>query len=185
MHIQRDITSNAFNDTGVVSALYVVYFDGLCEPCNPGGIVAYGYVIYQDQDALRVKITSDAQIVGEGEEMTNNVAEYSGLLGAACWLNEHVVKIKTAHNRVKITIRGDSQIVINQMGGIWEVKSRTSQHFVPLIRKLLDGYDVTFEWVPREENQEADMFCSMAYKHYCSKQGRDAVFMERRRREGA
>jgi len=168
----------------VVSALYVVYFDGLCEPCNPGGIVAYGYVIYQDQDALRVKIKSDAQIVGEGEEMTNNVAEYSGLMGAACWLSEHVAKIKTTGTRERITIRGDSQIVINQMKGIWEVKSRTSQHFVPLIRKLLDGYDVTFEWIPREENKEADMFCSMAYKQYCSKQGRDAVFMKRRRRDG-
>ncbi len=154
---------------GVVSTLYVVYFDGLCEPCNPGGIAAYGYVIYQDQDALRVKIKSDAQIIGEGEEMTNNVAEYSGLMGAACWLSEHVVKITTTRNRERITIRGDSQIVINQMKGIWEVKSRTSQHFVPLIRKLLDGYDVTFEWIPREENKEADMFCSMAYKRYLFK----------------
>ena len=168
----------------MLSALYVVYFDGLCEPCNPGGIAAYGYVIYQGQDALRVKIKSDAQIIGEGEEMANNVAEYSGLMGAACWLSRHVVKIKTAGNPERITIRGDSQIVINQMKGIWEVKSETSQRFVPLIRKLLDGYDVTFEWVPREENKEADMLCSMAYKQYCSKQGRDAVFMKRRRRDG-
>ena len=166
----------------MISTLYVVYFDGLCEPCNPGGVVAYGYVIYQDEGALRVKIKSDAQIVGEGEGMTNNVAEYSGLMGAACWLSEHVIKIKTTHNHERIIIRGDSQLVINQMKGVWKGKSRTSQHFVPLIRKLLDGYDVTFEWIPREENKEADMLSSMAYKQYCSKQGRDAVFMKRRQR---
>jgi ribonuclease HI len=66
------------------------------------------------------------------------------------------------------------------MKGVWKGKSGTSQHFVPLIRELLDGYDVTFEWVPREKNKEADMLSSMAYKQYCSKQGRDAVFMKRR-----
>lgn len=164
----------------MVSSLYAVYFDGLCEPCNPGGVATYGYVIYQDRDALSVKIKSNAQILGEGEGMTNNVAEYSGLMGAASWLSENVVKIKAACNREKIIIRGDSQIVINQMKGVWKVRSKTSQHFVPLIWKLLDGYDVTFEWIPREENKEADMLSSMAYKQYCSKQGRDIIFMKRR-----
>ena len=150
--------------------MYIVYFDGLCEPCNPGGVATSGYVIYQD--GLRVKC--DAQIIGEGEGMTNNVAEYSGLMHAARWVSAHVtigagepeIETEATNKREKIIIRGDSQLVINQMSGAWKVKSMTSQRFVPLIWELLDGYDVTFEWIPRDENAEADLLSAEAYKQY-------------------
>jgi ribonuclease HI len=165
--------------------MYIVYFDGLCEPCNPGGVATCGYVIYQD--GLRVKC--DAQIIGEGEGMTNNVAEYSGLMHAARWVNERVtrgadetkIETVTTHEREKIIIRGDSQLVINQMTGTWKVKSMTSQRFVPLIWELLDGCDVTFEWIPRDENAEADLLSAEAYKQYCAEHGCDVVFMKRDR----
>jgi ribonuclease HI len=167
----------------VVHRVYIVYFDGLCEPCNPGGVATSGYVIYHD--GLRVKC--DAQIIGEGEGMTNNVAEYFGLMHAARWVSEHVptdveateIGTKTTHKREKIVIRGDSQLVINKMSGTWKVKSMTSQRFVPLIWELLDGYDVTFEWIPRDENAEADLQSAEAYKHYCVEHGYDVIFMKR------
>ncbi len=167
----------------MANSVYIVYFDGLCEPCNPGGVATSGYVIYQD--GLCVKC--DAQIIGEGEEMTNNEAEYFGLMHAARWISEHVPTdvaapdsgAKAAHKCEKIVIRGDSQLVINTMNGIWKVKSKTLQRFVPLIWDLLDGYDVTFEWIPRDENVEADLQAAEAYKQYCVEHDYDVVFMKR------
>ena len=39
----------------------------------------------------------------------------------------------------EIVIKGDSQLVIHQMNGTWQVKSETSKTFVPEIRRLLEG----------------------------------------------
>lgn len=53
-----------------------VFIDGLCEPMNPHGTAAYGIVIYRDG----VQIKTLKGIVGSGTGMSNNVAEYSGLV---------------------------------------------------------------------------------------------------------
>ena len=131
------------------------YFDGLCEPRNPGGIATYGYVIYKDGKAVK----KGCRAIGHGKSMTNNVAEYSGMLRIAEWLNNQQFDDE-------IVIKGDSQLAINQMKGIWQIKSETSRRFVPKIRKLLKGKKVKFIWIPREQNEEADMLSRVAYKRY-------------------
>jgi len=131
------------------------YFDGLCEPRNPGGIATYGYAIYKDGQAIK----KGCRAVGHGKGMTNNVAEYSGMLRVAEWLKEQDIDDE-------IIIKGDSQLAINQMMGIWQIKSATSKHFVPKIRKLLEGKKVKFIWIPREQNEEADMLSRVAYRRY-------------------
>jgi ribonuclease HI len=40
----------------------VVYVDGLCEPRNPFGVVAYGLVVYKDGARLH----QEAKVIGEG-----------------------------------------------------------------------------------------------------------------------
>jgi ribonuclease HI len=135
--------------------MITVYFDGLCYPKNPGGVAAYGYVVYRDGE----QIWRGFGGVGEGRGMTNNVAEYEGLMAAAQWLVDEGVEDK-------ILIKGDSELVVKQMKGEYRVSSATSKKYVPEIKRLLQGKDVSFLWVPREENEEADGLSRMGYESY-------------------
>ena len=136
--------------------MITIYFDGLCYPKNPGGVAAYGYLVYRDGEP----IWRGFGTVGEGRGMTNNVAEYEGLRAAAQWLVDEGIK-------EKILIKGDSQLVIKQMKGEYRVNSNTSKKYVPEIKRLLQGLDVSLSWVPREENEEADGLSRVAYEGYC------------------
>jgi ribonuclease HI len=53
------------------------------------------------------------------------------------------------------------------MKGEYSVNSATSKKYVPEIKRLLQGLDVSFSWVPREENEEADELSRVAYDGYC------------------
>jgi ribonuclease HI len=64
-------------------------------------------------------------------------------------------------------IKGDSQLVIKQMKGEYRVNSATSKKYVPEIKRLLAGKEVSFSWVPREENEVADGLSRVAYESYC------------------
>ena len=135
--------------------MITAYFDGLCYPKNPCGVAAYGYLIYRDGEIIH----RGFRAVGEGKGMTNNVAEYEGLKAAAMWLHDNGIE-------EKILIKGDSQLVMKQMKGEWQVNSATSKKYVPEIKLLLQGMDVTFQWVPREKNEEADKLSRVAYERF-------------------
>ena len=62
--------------------MIIIYFDGLCYPRNPGGVAAYGYLVYRNSELIHKGFGA----VGEGKGMTNNVAEYEGLLAAMQWI---------------------------------------------------------------------------------------------------
>jgi ribonuclease HI len=140
--------------------MITIFFDGLCRPRNPGGVATYGYVIYKDGK----KVKSGCGVVGSGAGMTNNVAEYSALKRAAEWVSRN-------GGDDEIVIKGDSQLVIHQMNGTWQVKSETSKKFVPEIRRLMEGRKTRFIWIPREQNAEADQLSNVAY----SQQGKEAT----------
>jgi ribonuclease HI len=140
---------------GFDDKMITAYFDGLCYPKNPCGVAAYGYLIYRDGEIIH----RGFRAVGEGKGMTNNVAEYEGLKAAAMWLHDNGIE-------EKILIKGDSQLVMKQMKGEWQVNSATSKKYVPEIKLLLQGMDVTFQWVPREKNEEADKLSRVAYERF-------------------
>jgi len=142
--------------------MITIYFDGLCRPRNPGGVATYGYVIYKDGE----KVKSGYGIVGSCAGMTNNVAEYSALKCAAEWVRGNCLNDE-------IVIKGDSQLVIHQMNGTWQIKSKTSKRFVPEIRKLLEGRKTSFVWIPREQNAEADQLSNIAYNQAWSRDPSD------------
>jgi ribonuclease HI len=81
------------------------------------------------------------------------------LMAAAQWLVDEGIEDK-------ILIKGDSELVIKQMKGQYKVSSATSKKYVPEIKRLLQGKDVSFSWVPREENEEADKLSRMGYESY-------------------
>lgn len=57
----------------------------------------------------------------------------------------------------EVAVRSDSQLVVNQINGTWTVKQPHLQAYLDEVRTETEHFDkVTFEWVPREQNQYAD-----------------------------
>jgi len=131
-----------------------INIDGLCEPINPGGTACIGYVIRRGN----VSLAKVSKVIGIGKGMTNNVAEYTALIEALTKTRE----LGLAEEQIKV--KSDSKLVVNQMNAKWRVKA---SHIIPLHRKAMElarGFDIVFEWVPREENAEADSLCRIAYE---------------------
>jgi ribonuclease HI len=140
----------------ITNLLIEVYFDGLCQPINPGGIACYAFVVKSDGKT----IYSDYGVAGEpfSSDSTNNVAEYVALAKALEWLVENNLISD------KVEIKSDSQLVVNHLRGTYKVKAK---RIIPLYQKVLrlksKFHDVQIQWVPREENKEADMLTNKAY----------------------
>ncbi len=121
-------------------------FDGSADP-NPGGRMGMGW---------HVTLRDGQEYSGAAEALaapgnTNNQAEYLALLAL---LDEYL----KAGGHGPLLVRGDSQLVICQMNGVWSVRHPALQ---PLhararqaVKRIPDG--VTFEWVPRSLNARAD-----------------------------
>lgn len=133
-----------------------LYFDGACEPINPGGTAAYGWLLKKDGEVLQ----EGSGVVGEGPGMTNNVAEYQGLI-------EGIKAFLQLNLKEKLVIQGDSNLVVNMVRKDWgwnKKKTRWDPHKkMPHLKKLLDEVHLLLEslefeihWVPREENSDAD-----------------------------
>ena len=93
---------------------YLAWFDGACGPVNPGGTATFGVVIKNSDGIVLLK---EHGYVGHGSGMSNNVAEYAGVL--------HVLKYLAPRLPGRVTIHGDSNLVINQLNGRWRITQRT------------------------------------------------------------
>ncbi|MCD6324609.1 MAG: ribonuclease HI family protein [Desulfurococcales archaeon] len=136
----------------------VGYFDGLCEPVNPGGVATYGYVIYGADGEVVAEGYGIAAVGMFGDYATNNVAEYSGVIALLRRLKEI-----GARNPL---VRGDSRLVIKQLSGEFRVRSPRLQHLFTEAKALLDELSGEVEWVPRERNVEADRLSRVAYEEF-------------------
>jgi ribonuclease HI len=117
------------------------YFDGGARSNpGPGG---YGVYIVDDQGTVLAELSGSLGVT------TNNIAEYTGLIAALQWAVDHDVK--------SIAIKGDSQLIIEQMRGNYKVKNEGLKPLYLKARMLVMQIgDVTFEHVRREHNKEAD-----------------------------
>lgn len=135
--------------------MIVVYFDGACEPVNPGGVGTYAFVVVKDGEV----IYREAGVACEpGPDCTNNVAEYTGLLLALRWLKARGLR--------GAVVRGDSQLVVRQLTGQYAVRSERLRPLYEEAKELLRETSSTVEWVPREENSSADTLTKKAYIAY-------------------
>ena len=141
----------------------LVLFDGLCEPLNPGGTGCFGYTIRGLTGPVDAIAGSGALPPLTDGQMTNNYAEYAAL-GRA-------VALIVANYRDRITpqtqlvICGDSKLVIEQLAGRWKCEA---PHLVKLrdaVKEKLAylGCQWRAEWIPREQNVEADFLSRAAY----------------------
>jgi ribonuclease HI len=149
----------------------VVYVDGLCEPRNPFGVVAYGLVVYKDGARLH----QEAEVIGEGAGMSNNVGEYSALVRALEWLTDQGLRGE------EILVKSDSQLLVNQMTGLWDCHGGFYVGKYLEARRLASRFGkLGFQWVPREENGEADALSMEAYEGYCRDRGVEPKYRRRR-----
>ena len=134
----------------------VLYFDGLCEPRNPGGVAVGAFVLLDNEGET---LLEGGEVVHDGGPLaTNNVAEWCAL----------GFGLKAARETVKgkLLIRGDSQLVIRQLNGEWKMKAEHLRPYRARCLALLEGLDWFAEWVPREENEIADAVGRRIYQDY-------------------
>jgi ribonuclease HI len=132
----------------------VLETDGASEP-NPGGLATYGFV------ARGVDLHQTGKgVVGEGAGMTNNVAEWAAVERGLRWLTDN-----RPAGMTRLVIRGDSQLVQKQLTGVWGCKAAPLAEARDRCLALLDalGVDWAAEWVPREQNAEADALTVAAW----------------------
>ncbi|HJR98934.1 MAG TPA: ribonuclease HI family protein [Actinomycetota bacterium] len=109
---------------------------------NPGPAGA-GVQITDDEGVVLAEI---AEALGE---TTNNVAEYTAVIRG----------LERAHElgATRVLLRSDSQLLINQLTGLYRVRT---PHLQPLHRRVLElaaGFvSIAYEHVLRELNTEAD-----------------------------
>jgi ribonuclease H / adenosylcobalamin/alpha-ribazole phosphatase len=66
-----------------------------------------------------------------------------------------------------VLIRSDSKLLVGQMSEGWKVKGGMYVAKMKEARDLMRGFgSIRFEWVPREQNQEADLLTRVAYDKY-------------------
>ena len=124
-----------------------VYFDGASRG-NPGP-AAIGYAV----------VTSDG-VVAEGgerlEETTNNRAEYEALIRA--------LEVARDHGFDEVDVRGDSELIVKQVRGEYDVSVPELRERRVRVRELLDGFDRwSLTHVPREVNSRADELANAAF----------------------
>jgi ribonuclease HI len=121
--------------------MITAYFDGGAR--NNPGPAGYGVHIVDDQGLVLAELHGSLGI------STNNVAEYHGLLAALQWAVEN--------NVARLTVKGDSLLIIEQMRGNYKVKNEGLKPLYLQARMLVMQIgDVRFEHVPREQNKDAD-----------------------------
>jgi ribonuclease HI len=85
-------------------------------------------------------------------DRTNNEAEYYALLKALA-LIEAKADEKGSDKIAGVLVRSDSQLIVNQVNGLWRVEDERLAELSGEARELIEKLgSVRLEWVPREEN---------------------------------
>ncbi|MER7577299.1 bifunctional RNase H/acid phosphatase [Streptomyces sp. NPDC126514] len=116
---------------------------------NPGP-AGYGAVVFD---------AATGQTLAERSEylgvVTNNVAEYRGLL-AGLRAAFDLDPTATVH------VRMDSKLVVEQMSGRWKIKHPDMKPLAMEASRVFPPERVTYEWIPRERNKAADRLANEA-----------------------
>ena len=131
---------------------------------NPGP-AGYGAVVRDD--ATGETLAERKEAIGVA---TNNVAEYRGLIAG--------LEAARDLGAIRVTVRMDSRLVVEQMSGRWQVKHPAMRPLAGQAASLVARFaDVRFEWVPRDRNKHADRLANEAMD--------EAAGVTRRPRAGA
>lgn len=136
----------------------VLYFDGASRH-NPHGPAGCGFVIcemnYDGSDGNEIARGSTYL----GYYVSNNQAEYEGLLQGLQYIIDNNISVGDT-----IHVCGDSEVVIRQMEGYYQVRSPNIIDYYRSAVNLLSYVEcyVRFEHIPRWQNEEADALANEA-----------------------
>lgn len=92
---------------------------------------------------------------------TNNVAEYRALIEG--------LKIAKGYHPNRLVCHLDSELIVKQLNGEYQVKMPTLQAFVEEIREIMTEIsDVIFKHIPRNDNYRADALVNKALDEHPS-----------------
>jgi ribonuclease HI len=118
----------------------ILFFDGGSRG-NPGLAAGAAVLVMADGKEYTISKLLDYA--------TNNEAEYTGL----------IIGLEKAKELgiTQLEIRGDSNLVVNQIQGKWKIKSDRLESLCRQARNLIKNFDRTvINWIPREQNKLAD-----------------------------
>lgn len=123
----------------------IIYTDGGARG-NPGP-AATGYVVYSVDKQL---LYQSGNYLGS---TTNNVAEYQAVIQALEWVVEN-----HPHPPLHIDFYLDSNLVVNQLKGLYKIKQNHLQQLNSQIKQLISTHQLscTFTHIPRAQNSQAD-----------------------------
>ncbi|GHI95995.1 bifunctional RNase H/acid phosphatase [Streptomyces olivaceus] len=127
---------------------YVVEADGGSRG-NPGP-AGYGAVVLDA--ATGETLVEAAEYLGV---VTNNVAEYRGLLAGLRAARE-------LDPDAGVHVRMDSKLVVEQMSGRWKIKHPDMKPLATEAARVFPPGRVTYEWIPRAQNKHADRLANEA-----------------------
>ncbi|XP_075663305.1 uncharacterized protein LOC142632870 [Castanea sativa] len=88
-------------------------------------------------------------------QTTNNEAEYEALLKG--------LELAKSLGEKSIIVKGDFQLVINQVNGMCDAKEDRMKKYLSKVRQLVQKFtEVSFVQLPREENMETDALAKAA-----------------------
>jgi ribonuclease HI len=143
----KNLFGDAAPEPKLASAAYRANIDGGSRG-NPGP-AAYGVIIRDGKGEVVAKLKK------YNGRMTNNVAEYYGLIAALDYAESHSVKA--------IRIESDSELLVKQMRGLYKVKSEDLRPLFERALKMSKAFEsFRIEHVYREQNREADALANEA-----------------------
>lgn len=122
------------------------YFDGASRG-NPGEAGAGAWLA----DESGSVVWEAARYLGT---KTNNEAEYSAAILLLAAARERGAK--------KLLVRGDSKLVVSQLAKQWKINLPHLRELAQKAWSEADAMEVTYEWIPREQNKRADKLSNEA-----------------------
>lgn len=150
----------------------VAFFDGCCEPMNPGGTAGYGAVVMEARS--REALFEHSGMIPAAPTTSNNIAEYLAVLAIFDWLSVNLLA------NAKLSVFGDSRLVVCQLWG-WPTGSpKWNIHGVDVKKDQRPGLyaekaveareklkrlpNVRGFWIPRDLNDRADVLSKAELK---------------------
>lgn len=138
--------------------MYLINTDCSIEPINPGGILAWAFIVKRPGKGIVYQAASISE--RGGELATNNVGEYQAVVAAMLWLIS-----LPEEEREPVILQSDSQLIVNQVNGQWQCND---PKLVPLRDMVLEARErysksITFKWIPRAKNTEVDDLSRSVY----------------------
>ena len=134
----------------------ILYFDGASRN-NPRGPAGCGWILYGVYGRGHSEVASGSEYLGFG--VSNNQAEYTGLEEGLQYLIDNDIKCNGLY------IRGDSELVIKQLDGEYQVRSSNLiSCYDAVVEKLnwIEHNFVVYEHIDRSKNLKADNLANEA-----------------------